>query len=258
MHPAEYERMRAVEDRHWWYAVLRWQVLRVLTGRLGAGGRILDAGCGTGGMMERLRQARRGWEAHGIDQSPAAVACCRGRGLANVKEGDVGCLPYEDTVFDAVLCLDVLYHAGVQPDAALREMLRVLRPGGVLVVNLPAFEVLRGSHDVAVCGVRRYSACHVRKWEQTHTLALAMTHYWNAWLFLPLLIRRQWSRRALASSPVSPASDVALPPRWMNSLLTLLGKMDAWACRIFRLPFGTSLLAVAVKTSTLERVEAHD
>lgn len=246
MHAPEYDTLRAVEDRHWWYAVLRSLVLCALAGRLPPRGHLLDAGCGTGGMLDFLRGRIRHLDVEGIDVSAQAVGHCQRRGLSTIREGSVHELPFDDGDFDAVLSLDVLYHAEVDEERALAEMSRVLRPGGLLVLNLPAFECLRGSHDAAVCGVRRYMAYHVRSLLEHHSLRVEMIHYWNAWLFLPLLIWRRWSRLGLKPE-MEPASDVKLPPAWLNRSLKTAGRLDACLCRVLRLPFGSSVFAVAKK-----------
>ena len=238
MQPAEYETLRAQEDHYWWYAVLHWLVLRVLKPRTAPGARVLDAGCGTGGMLSRLD----GWQVDGIDRSERAVELCRQRGLTTTCHGCVQALPWERATFDVVLSLDVLYHAQVDDELALHEMLRVLRPGGLLVLNLHAYDCLRGSHDVAVCGARRYRACHVRQWLEYHSLEAVMIHYWNAWLFLPLLAKRWFHRSA--------TSDLGALPCWLNEWLTVLGKADATLCRWLRLPWGSSVFAVIRKPST--------
>lgn len=246
MKAPEYELMRSVEDRHWWYAVLRSQVQHALAGRLPPGGRMMDAGCGTGGMLEFLKGQNCDLTVAGVDAAEEAVRHCHQRGLSTVQLGSVEALPYADADFDAVLSLDVLYHAGVVEKQALAEMGRVLRPGGLLVLNLPAFEGLRGSHDVAVSGARRYGASQVRKLLEHSSFAVEQIHYWNAWLFLPLLAWRQLSR-IKAERGAEGESDLRLSPRWVNSLLTGMGRLDAGLCRELRLPFGSSVFAVARK-----------
>ena len=241
----EYDVMRRVEDLHWWYAVLRWQVLRVLKRCLPAQGRVLDAGCGTGGMLALLLRRLSVSEVAGVDASELAVQHCSRRGLRCVRLGSVNELPFEDASFDGVLSLDVLYHSGVDEMRALAEMRRVLKPGGVLVVNLPAFAWLRGIHDDAVCGDRRYKACQLRLLLEGHSLRTEMIHYWNAWLFLPLLLWRRLGHFLAAQPDVE--SDLMLPPKWLNRLLVCGGKIDAWLCRTFRLPLGSSVFAVAIK-----------
>lgn len=243
MRAAEYDTMRAVEDRHWWYAILRRLVLHALAGQLPPRGHVLDAGCGTGGMLAFLCERIRCLDFAGVDMSAQAVQHCLRRGLTTVRQGTVHEMPFGAGDFDAVLCLDLLYHKEVEEERALAEISRVLRPGGLLVLNLPAFDCMRGSHDAAVCGSRRYKVCHVRSLLEHHSLKVEMIHYWNAWLFLPLLVWRRWSRKNV----VSATSDVRLPAPWLNGLLTRAGRLDAWLCRAFHLPFGSSVFAVARK-----------
>jgi SAM-dependent methyltransferase len=246
MKASEYDLMRAVEDHHWWYAVLRSQVQHALAGRLPKRGRLLDAGCGTGGMLEFLQGQICDLNGVGVDSEEEAVRHCHLRGLDTVQMASVEALPYAEAAFDAVLSLDVLYHAGVSENRALAEMGRVLRPDGLLVLNLPAFDGLRGSHDVAVSGARRYDASEVRSLLEHSSFAVEMIHYWNAWLFLPMLMWRQLSRMKAKQGTVG-ESDLKLTPAWMNTLLSGVGRVDAGLCRQLRLPFGSSVFAVARK-----------
>lgn len=250
MDAREHDILRSAEDTHWWYGVQRSLALEAVSKRLPHGARVLDAGCGTGGMMGMLTD----FEAHGIDESAAAVKHCLERGLTNVGIGTVNALPFAEASFDAVLSLDVLYHAGVAEDHALTEMRRVLKPGGLLVLNLPAFDCLRGSHDLAVCGVRRYKACHMRHLLQKHNLSLEMLHYWNAWLFLPLLIWRRCSLMRGQKTQPSVTSDLHLPPQWLNRMLARFGGLDARLCRLLHVPFGSSLFVLARR---IEHSAAH-
>lgn len=240
MDEREHDLLRQVEDRHWWHRVLRRQVLRTLR-VLPSGSRVLDAGCGTGGMLRWLTE----FDAHGADLSPHAVELCHRRGLLHVKQASIHDLPFPDGTFDAVLSLDVLYHAAVDESRALVEMRRVLRPGGLLVTNLPAFECLRGAHDVAACGVRRYTACQVRSLLESHSLRIEMIHHWNAWLFLPLLTWRQSNRLAAGTKAAAGHSDLRVNFGILNHLLFFTGSIDAWFCRLLSLPFGTSIFAIA-------------
>jgi SAM-dependent methyltransferase len=236
MSPAEYDVLRAAEEDHWWYAVLHRLVEAEMQARVPHSTRVLDAGCGTGGMITRLTD----WDMHGIDISPAAVRHCQQRGLSQVIEASVHDLPFESASFSAVLSLDVLYHQHVDDNRALKEMARVLKPGGILILNLPAFAWLRGSHDRAVGGARRYTACQVRGMVLRPSLEVDMIHYWNAWLLLPLLIWRHWTRL----HPDSGRSDVRHLPVWLNLVLKNLGRLDACASRQLGL-IGSSLFTIA-------------
>ena len=136
----EYARMYAAEDSHWWYVGMRDATLGLLNGHLDNAAaearrqgdshrpRILDAGCGTGGLLMHLDAM--GWTA-GIDLSPTALAFARYRDLPHLAEASVESLPFPDATYDLVTCMDVLYHLQVHEDTtALAEFHRVLRPGG--------------------------------------------------------------------------------------------------------------------------------
>ena len=233
MKAGQHQLMRQVEDEHWWYRVLRGRVVHALERQVRVGRSLLDAGCGTGGMLSLLNE----WQTDGCDIEEEAVEHCRARGLERVLVSSVHAMPYADECFDAVLSLDVLYHAQVHEHLALSEMHRVLNRGGVLILNVPAFDCLRGAHDAAVDGVRRYRLRALKRLLRTHGFEIVEAHYWNAWLFLPLLLRRWCSQSA--------DGDLAMPPRWLNALLAAGGKLDAALCRHTRMPFGTSLHVVA-------------
>ncbi len=240
----EHRVMRDLEDHHWWYGVLHSMAARALASRLPATARVLDAGCGTGGMLAALRRRRPLWRCEGVDLSAVAVEFCRERGLDEVRAGDVHALPFGDEVFDAVLSLDVLSHAGVDEVGALDEMRRVLRPGGVLVVNVAAFPSLRGGHDEAVESVRRYRRAGLVPLMEGRGLEVEAAHYWNAWLFLPLLVWRWWSRSKAVESR-SAGSDLAPLPWILNGMLRAGGWLDAVICRAWTVPFGSSVWVVA-------------
>src|SRR5687768_8886988 len=147
--------MYRVEDTLWWYTGMRRIGEALLDGRLQPGLRILDAGAGTGG---NLRWLGRFGAAYGIDLSPEATRFCQARQLSTVARASVTDLPYPDSTFDLVTSFDVIYHLGVADDvAALRETARVLKPGGTLLVRVPALDALRSEHDAAVHTRQRYT-----------------------------------------------------------------------------------------------------
>ena len=142
------------EDRHWWYRGRR-HVLERTIERLGMPprARILDAGCGSGRNMVEL--ARRG-EVTGVEISPTSAELARARHVGEVVEGSVMEMPFAPDSFDLAVCLDVVEHL---PDdrGALRELRRVLAPGGALLVTVPAYQWLWSGHDKINQHCRRYS-----------------------------------------------------------------------------------------------------
>lgn len=249
MNEDEYALMRQVEDSYWWYTVLRESVAAEVKARLAGKNdpRILDAGCGTGGMMEVLRRENPSCQISGLDFSRQAIEHTRQRGLADLTQGSVDALPFPDATFDAVVSLDVLYFEGVDEVKAMSEFQRVLKPGGALVLNLPAFEVLRGEHDVAVSGVRRYTPSRVREMLAQCKLEPVRVHCWNFFLFFPILCWRIFSRMRRLNNPVRAKSDLSMPPDFLNAALTALARVDMAVCRAIHSPLGTSVQAVATK-----------
>jgi SAM-dependent methyltransferase len=272
MEPAEYTTLFAQEESFWWYQGLRrlveQEMRRELPGLPGegrsrgdtsstsadaAGGaaarplRILDAGCGTGGMTQRL--AAQG-SVTGLDWSPLALDLARRRGSLAWTRGSVERLPFRTGTFDLVVSLDVLYHRGVGSDLlALQELRRCLRPGGSLIVNLPAFESLRSSHDAAVHTARRYRRRPLTTLLSDAGLIPGRVTYWNAILLPGLIAIRHRRRRPHAAGGPAVASDVrALPGPVNNILAGILTVERAWLAR-WDLPVGLSILAVARKPS---------
>jgi SAM-dependent methyltransferase len=249
MNEDEYDLMRRVEDSYWWYAVLHESVAAEVRGHLAgkAAGCILDAGCGTGGMMHALRDAGPGWEISGVDVSLQAVEHTRRRGFTDVVQASIDALPYADASFDVVVSLDVLYFEGVDETKAMAEFYRVLKPGGMLILNLPAFEVLRGEHDRAVSGVRRYTPIQVHELLKMSNLEAVRVHCWNAWLFIPILGWRLLSQIRRPNGRTRAKSDLCMLPPILNKALTALARVDMALCRIVRSPLGTSVRAVATR-----------
>ena len=153
----EYEVMFRAEDRHWWYrgmtAITR-GILDRYVGR-GNGLDILDAGCGTGAVLDYLKDYGT---ATGIDFSPAALEFCSSRKLERICQASITDLPFPDATFDLITSFDVLSEAGpVKDEQSLDEFLRVLKPGGHVLLRLPAYAWLRGQHDEQVHTRRRYT-----------------------------------------------------------------------------------------------------
>jgi SAM-dependent methyltransferase len=235
----EYSVMRSLEDRHWWYRSLRSLVLA----RVGSAGLILDAGCGTGGMLASLRGRR----AVGVDFAASALAGCRDRGLDSLAGASVSALPFAPDTFDAVLLLDVIYHRRVEDDGlAVAECARVLKPGGIVILHAPAYRWLFGAHDRAVHGARRYTVGRVRQLVRAAGLTVEELTYRNlpalpAAVCRPLGNLPPFRRRRNASSDLRPL------PSPINGTLHLLSRAENRILDFLALPAGLSVFCTARK-----------
>ena len=244
MEYAEYKIMFEAEDRHWWYVGLRGVLFTLL--RLDrAGGRtirLLDAGCGTGGNLAALQ--KHGFHCEGFDFSPVAVEFCRARGLEQVSLGSILEIPYPDCTFDIVISCDVLNDAGTaDEEQALSELFRVLKPGGRLFLNLPAFAFLRGEHDRATDVARRYTRPQIRRKLARAQFLPVRLSYWNMFLF-PVVLLVRFVRHD-RSKEGEARSDIAVPPEPFNLLLRLVMRIERLLLRYIDLPVGSSLAVVA-------------
>jgi SAM-dependent methyltransferase len=228
------------ENRHWWYRGRR-TVLDGVIADLGmpANARILDAGCGSGRFMVDL--AKRG-EVTGVELSDTSVALARQRGIGEVVAGSVLEMPFADASFDLAVSLDVVEH--LEDDvAALRELRRVVAPGGALLVTVPAYQWLWSGHDEINHHHRRYtrrtlqSAAEQASWKQTRTT------YFNS-LLLPVAILLRVLDR-FSTKTTESSLDLWIPPEPLNWLLERpLALEAALVARGGRIPSGLSLLAV--------------
>jgi SAM-dependent methyltransferase len=242
----EYQRMYAAEERQWWYvgmraitdALLRPALLAL--GKDPASTRLLDAGCGTGHNLRHLGEAAR---VLGVDVSTLAVRFCRTRGVPALRASVLE-LPLRARTQDVVTSFDVLYHGWVKDDAAaVRELVRVLRPGGLLFVRLPALELLWGAHDEAVHSRHRYTAKELRALFEGAGLEVLRLSYCNSFLFPMLAVRRtldRWLSRH--------GSDVEFLPAPLEWLFLRLLLAEAWLVgHGLRLPVGASVAALGRK-----------
>ena len=245
MSPDEHDIMRAVEDDYWWYQALRQHVADSIEPP-GPVFSVLDAGCGTGGTLAVLRASFPQAALSGIDESEHAVALTAGRDTgAHLARGSVHELPFAEGSFDFVLSLDVWSHAGVDDALAAHEAHRVLRPGGKLILNLAAFEFLKGAHDCATDVDRRYTRRQVQALLEGANFEIERLTYWNAAFTPPIALVRWLSRMRLHRD--EPRSDFRPLPGFVNAAFKRVAALELTASRHLSLPFGSSLFAVARK-----------
>ncbi|GAB4505813.1 MAG: class I SAM-dependent methyltransferase [Anaerolineales bacterium] len=247
MDPQEYELMYHKERQHWWYlgmeaitrALLRhWAGVKPL--------RILDAGCGTGAAMTTYL-AEHG-NVTGIDISPLALDFCRLREAQRLVRASLLDLPFAPASFDLVASLDVIYEQAVPDDlTALKEISRVLAPGGLLLLRVPAYDWLRGRHDRRVHTARRYTAPRLAALLQAAGLHLEHLTYANMFLF-PLLVTKRWLEH-LWPSPAN-TSDLSFDVGFMAWFFRGILTAEALLASRCRLPLGSSVIAIGRKKVT--------
>jgi SAM-dependent methyltransferase len=244
MNPGEYTRMFEMEDRYWWFVGRRRIALALLDRFMPANlrtekTRLMDVGCGTGVVLKELES--RG-EPVGLDMSPLALDYCQKRGLGRLVRGDATAMPLQSGWCTAIIALDVFEHIE-HDDKAFLEAYRTLKPGGILVLSVPAFQSLWGPHDVALMHFRRYTHSVLRDRLVAAGFKIERLSYSVFFLFPVVVVVRFFEKRKKGPAK---ASLVALP-KWVNSFLIGIQSFEAILISKFRLPWGSSLLAVARK-----------
>lgn len=237
--------MRAAERAHWWYAGLRTMLQQGLAAtESGPAPRILDAGCGTGGNLRLLRELWPPAHLTGLDFSAESLAALEPGLCDAVLCADLNTRPAFPEPFDLLLSCDVLGHHGLRREPTLRYFFDLLRPGGTLLLNLPAFPWLRGRHDEAVRLAHRFRPAEVRAACAQAGFRSIDLRFWNAAL-LPLVFAARWASRWAAGPEVR--SDLHDGQTFWNGWLTRWIRWEARVASRLHLPFGTSIFVRARK-----------
>ena len=252
MNRDEYQFLYELEGHHWWFVGMRKIIAAILDRQsLSRPLRILDAGCGTGFTMSWLRRYGIDTRVYGLDFSPDALGYCRQRGESLLVRGSVRDLPFPNCAFDVIVTLEVLdWFSPAEVTQPFAEMARVLKEGGLLLVRLPAFQLLRGAHDDAIRTVHRYRAAELAQCMVRQGSKLERVTYANTFLF-PIAVVWRWLHR---SQQKQPHSDVRPLPKfisWLNPIFVWILGVEAALLRHFRwrLPVGLSVIALARKPS---------
>jgi SAM-dependent methyltransferase len=232
--------MLDVDEHHWWYrgrrAIVDAELSRL---PLRSPARILDAGCGSGRMLQELE---RYGQVAGIELDPGAAELARSRGHGEVRVGSLERLPFQDGSFDLITCLDVIEHT---PDdrVTLTELRRVCAPEGWLLLTVPAYQALWSQHDEANHHFRRYGRSALRRVAGESGWALRGLTSFNTILLPPAALVRLARRHRRADQDYRP--ELERGPAWLNAILERPLRAEAWwIARGRTLPAGLSLMAV--------------
>ena len=204
---------------------------------------ILDAGCGTGRMMELL--GNKGI-VDGFDVSPHAQQFCIKRGIQTIQLQDLNTWEPRQESYDIIICLDVLYHKTIIDERLIcSQFHKALKPHGILILNLPAFEFLKRQHDIAVHTKRRFTKSPTVKFLKEADFHIDFASYRLPHIFLLMIVKKIFDR---IFSNKGVHSDLLPLPEIINGFLYQLNKLDNFILRHrISWPFGGSLFIQASK-----------
>lgn len=246
-----YEEIARLEERHWWFVGRRRIVFDLIDSHVSPPVRILDAGCGAGFTTAALAVFG---EVAAFDMAPEAIDCAA-RKAPVVKLGTITAIPYADGCFDMVTALDVLEHEEDEA-TALGELSRVLKPGGILVITVPACRFLWSPHDEVNGHKRRYSAGELRAKLRQGGFEILKLSYYNALLFVPIALARFFRCRFPARQEPKLSDFSVLHRKPVNAILSAIFSLERHLLRYVDLPFGVSLVCVAERVEGFGKAES--
>jgi SAM-dependent methyltransferase len=248
MQAHHYPILYRVEETHWWYLgrrrIIGSLVEKICSGLNEPNPSILDVGCGTGANLKMLAAYGK---AEGVDISSQAVDFCRQRGLDSVKLGPIEHLPYDNGSFDLVTALDVIEHLD-DDVAGLREIRRVLRRDGRVLLFVPAFMFLWGVQDDVSNHRRRYTLPSLLRAVEAAGFSADWASYANISFFFPVLLVRSVMRWLGLRAATEYGINISL----LNGPFSQLFAAERFILKDGKLPFGASAVCIA------RRVEKND
>jgi len=236
-------RYHKLEEDNWWFVARREIVIQLLSElKIKDNSRILEIGCSGGALLKNLKS--QGFkELFGVDISEVAIELCRKRGIENVQTKDGVDTRYMDSAFDLIIASDVLEH--IETDAiALKEWYRVLRPGGILIVFVPAFNFLWSNHDDLNHHYRRYGKKQLNEKLIQAGFGIIRSSFWNFVFLIPVAIvsfmgsiflKKEDNNRLYEFKP------------WLNSIFLSLLRAENLLLKYTNLPSGVSIFTVSKK-----------
>lgn len=254
MQKEDYEDLYNLEEELWWFAGMREITAAILDSQPVSTKNkfVLDAGCGTGGMLSWLERYARGGHVVGIDLIKDALDFDRKRNHKNIAQASVTHLPFADSIFDLVTSFDVLVQLpGKRADEiAIREMFRVLRPGGIAFVRVAAYHWMRSGHDKALGSTRRYTVDELSEKMKSAGFQIQRVTYANSFLLPIAIIRRLLLKRIKFVDDGSDVKPLPVKIQFLNKTFINILKKEAEILRNpkARLPAGLSAICLAVKS----------
>lgn len=249
MNPREYEVMYRLETDYWWYRGLHHLTHLLIRREVDACDpstvEIVDCGCGTGGMLSLLRQTYP--KSMGFDYSDEAVEFCRSRGLEGVTKQSIVDFDLGEGRFDIAYSLDVLCNLNPEDyKLALSRIFASLKPGGAFIFHLPAFNSLKGEHDLAVGIYQRFRRPQLREVLEARGFVVERINY-RVTLLFPLIWLVRRLRRGKGNRSGEAGSDLKPLPRGINRFLTALTRAENQVVTRAAVPFGSSVFGLARK-----------
>lgn len=247
MNTGRYQAIFDSEEQNWWYRGRRF-LITFLIHEYSKGNRthILDIGCGTGKNIQMLSAFGK---TYGVDIAEESIELCRKRSIENVYRIKNNTYPFRANTFTLATCLDVLEHEKNEIKL-LREAYRVLKPGGIFLLTVPADPKLWSRLDTDSHHIRRYTKNTFTRVLKQSKFTLLRVSYVNFVLYLPILFIRLFQRTGLGKQ-TSWGIRPDFEPPIMNKLLEPIFKLDIRLLRYFSPPFGVSLFAVVQKPLTM-------
>ena len=237
-----YQELFEVENNHWWHQHKRKLVHQLISEYLGRPGKVLDVGAGTGKILSELKN--KGWQIKGVDGEKEAVRWAKKRGVV-IKQHDLTKkLPFKNNSFDLVVSLDVLEH--VKDDVGLlKEMRRVVKPQGIILITVPAYQWLYSYWDKMLGHFKRYSRGDLEKLSLQVKLKPVFVSFYSSFFLIPAmlvrLLKSKSKKQEVSDFQTTPLAFISVP------VLSILGIIERLLIRFIKLPFGMSLVCVFQK-----------